>query len=610
MAQSIQRRLFFPGEDAAVRFALLMLGAMLTLPFLVPYHYEPIGSFHAEWLAALFGLLACVGLLSPSLWRQPTLPMIVILPLGLLAMVLLQMALGIVNFPQQSELFALYLIWAALLTVLGNALARRLGVVPLCDWLAAALLAGALIACVAALLSHDPVPGLQFLVFGSLGQDSFHGNLAQPNHLANQLWLGLGAALYLVLRRRLGAALGAAAVAVLMLISVLTGSRSVLAYLGAFVAMALYARWRWPGNTSRRALRLALLLIPLYAVCDGGATLASSLGWGALATPLAKFGSQGLSAIRLQLVEIAWQAFLAAPVLGHGIGSFPQLSLLFAGTIHADAGFHAAEHAHNLFAELLAEMGGVATLWLLLLSGFWLWHGLRRIGREGAGDALAFAWIAAALAVEAVHSMLEYPLWYAFFLGPTALLLGIGDGRPLQMSLAPRARLIIAVMLLGGGTTLFSLRFDYVRLEDAVNPWLVGQRRGGTWEDLLPLAGPQQRQSVLYPYLCTTAVTRLRMPPRPLADALQISDCAMRVMPIDRVVFRRALVLAYAGRGDEAMATWRQALSSYPVAAIQAVAELKAMRAGDAASPLQPLLALAEATAARLPAAPRGGNDR
>jgi O-antigen ligase len=602
MTQPLGRRFFFPDEDVPVRFALLMLGALLTLPFLVPYHYDPIGSFHAEWLAALCGLLACVGLLSPTLWRESTVPLLLLLPLGLLALVLLQLALDIVVFPQQTLLFALYLIWATLLIVLGAALRHRVGMAPLCDWLAACLLAGALAGCIAAMLSHDPVMADQPLIFGNLGQASFHGNLAQPNHLANQLWLGIGAALYLLLRHCLGTAIGVIGITLLMAIAVLTGSRTTLAYLGAFVAMAVFARWRWPGDIVQRALRLTLLLVPLYVVCDLGAALASSLGWNTLSTPMAKLGSQGFEVIRLQLIEIGWRGFLSAPLLGHGVGSFPQLSMTLSSQVHFSPGPGAAEHAHNLLAQFLAELGGPATLGLVAMLAYWLWRGLRQARQEGGSDALAFAWITAALAVEAVHSMLEYPLWYAFFLGPTALLLGIGDTRRLHLSLAPRARLVVAMLLLAGGATLFSLRFDYVLLEDAVNPWLVGKKRVGAWEDLLALAGPMQRQSMLYPYLCTTAVTRLRMPPEPIDAALQISECAMRVMPIDRVVFRRALVLAYAGHADEASVTWQQALSTYPRGAVQAAAELKAMQAGEAGSPLQPLLALAEAAAKSSPA--------
>jgi O-antigen ligase len=607
MTHAIGRRFFFPGEDIPVRFALLMLGGLLTLPFLVPYHYDPIGSFHAEWLAALLGLLACIGLLSPTLWRESSVPLLVLLPLGLLALVLLQLALDIVVFPQQTLLFALYLIWAALLIVLGSALRRRVGMAPLCDWLAAALLTGALAGCIAAVLSHNPIAVEQPLIFGSLGQASFHGNLAQPNHLANQLWLGIGAALYLVLRLRLSALLGGIGITLLMAIAVLTGSRTTLAYLGVFVIMAVFARWRWPGATVQRALRLTLLLVPLYVACEGFATLAASLGWEALSSPIAKLGSHGFEPIRLQLIAIAWRSFLSAPMLGHGVGSFPQLSMLLSSQLNFGVAPGAAEHAHNLFAQLLAELGGVAAIWLIALAAFWLWRGLHQAQQRGGADAAAFAWIVAALAVETTHSMLEYPLWYAFFLGPTALLLGIGDAYPLHLSLAPRGRLIVAMLLLVGGATLFSLRFDYVLLEYAVNPWLVGKKRVGTWEDLLPLAGSLQRQSMLYPYLCTTAVTRLRMPPEPMDAALQISECAMRVMPIDRVIFRRALVLAYAGHADEASATWQQALSTYPRGAAQAAAELKAMRAGDASSPLQPLLSLAEAAVARLPKASAKG---
>src|SRR5690606_32076970 len=99
---------------------------------------------------------------------------------------------------------------------------------------------------------------------------------------------------------------------------------------------------------------------------------------------------------------IRWQSFL----------------LLDAHWVHGVSAMH--EHAHNIFIHLLAETGIAGAL--LLLAGVWAWlRGFqwRNITPEG-------WWLLALLAIIGIHSLLEYPLWYAYFLGPVALLLGVG----------------------------------------------------------------------------------------------------------------------------------------------------------------------------------------
>ena len=584
-------------DDRLVQASLPLLAAMFALPFLYPYHYDPIGSFRAEWVAALCGLLAATALLSRRLWQAASLPAIALLPLGLGGLALLQLALGIVNFPQQTLLLLLYLSWALLLLLLGAGLRREVGLARLCDWLAGAAFTAAMAAAVLALLSHSEVAPESPLLFSSLGMTALHGNVAQPNHFANQLWVGIAAALYLCLRgllRELAAGLGACA---LIGVSILTGSRATLLYLIAFVAIAAYARRRWPGQATRDAWRLTLVLVPFYVVLQGAFSLSTHLGWLTTATPVAKVAGDSGGAIRLQLLGIGWRAFLAAPWLGHGVGSFAPLSLAQAGLFADGRGPGGVEHAHDLPMDLLVELGIAAPLLLLASLGLWLRGLLRAAGRD-AGEGLATGWLCAALAVQFLHSLVEYPLWYSFFLGPTALLLGIGDARPLKLALARRGPLLAAAVLAGGAVVLYQVRDDYRRLELAVNPWLQTPRRLSSWEDMLPLAETPWRDSLLYPYFCPTAVTRLRMPPEPMAVALDVSECAMRVLPVRVVVFRRALVLAFAGQTAAAEATWRLALRTYPAEAPQAVRELRGMLARNSQAPLAPLLAIAEQTQA------------
>ncbi|SRR6266581_1147600 len=592
----------FGSDDRAVQFSVLAICAMLTLPFLYPYHHDPIGSFHSEWISAACGLLACLGLLSPRLWQRPAIPAIVWLPLTLAGIALLQLALGVVVFAQQTLLFLLYLLWALLLMQLGAGLRREIGLARLADWLAGAMFTGAAAGVALALLSHSGYVTDSTLLFPKLGATAIHGNIAQSNHFADQLWLGVASALYLALRGRVRTPIVALGLATLVAVSVLTGSRATLAYLCALVVMAGLARLIWPGETSQRALRLTLLLVPLYVAFQVLSWLAAHSGFHDVESPATKIAAASGAPIRLQLLVIGWEAFRSAPLLGHGIGSFPAQSLALAATVPFGAPPGTVEQAHDLPVHLAAEMGFAAPVALVVMLFIWIRGNLRH-ARPDEDESVALGWLLAVLTVLGLHSLVEYPLWYAFFLGPTALLLGIGDVQSLPLRLGGRGRLVAGLLLLAGAFVLQTLRADYLSIERAVNPFLGGQRRTSTWEDMAPLAEPLRRHSLLYPYYCPTATSKLRLPQNLGVEALETSECAMRVFPVAVVAFRRAMILAWSGRAAEAEAAWRQTLTAYPGMAATAAQELHTALAAYPTAPLASLLAIAEAARGPAPAA-------
>jgi len=59
-------------------------------------------------------------------------------------------------------------------------------------------------------------------------------------------------------------------------------------------------------------------------------------------------------------------------------------------------------------------------------------------------------WGYALLGVLAIHSLLEYPLWYAYFLGVAALTLGMLDTTTYRLELRRLGRLSLATILLLG----------------------------------------------------------------------------------------------------------------------------------------------------------------
>src|SRR3990170_3604298 len=66
-----------------LRASVLLIGLAWTLPFLQPWHRYPLTGFYSEWLAFALGLAAALPLLRRAPWRDATVPMIALAPLGL-----------------------------------------------------------------------------------------------------------------------------------------------------------------------------------------------------------------------------------------------------------------------------------------------------------------------------------------------------------------------------------------------------------------------------------------------------------------------------------------------------------------------------------------------
>ena len=84
-------------------------------------------------------------------------------------------------------------------------------------------------------------------------------------------------------------------------------------------------------------------------------------------------------------------------------------------------------HAQNILLHLLAETGIGGGALLIATAALWL-ADLRRVRFD-----LEWWWLAALLATLSLHSLLEFPLWYAYFLGVAAIAVGLGSQRALPV---------------------------------------------------------------------------------------------------------------------------------------------------------------------------------
>lgn len=536
---------------------------MWVFPFLHYVHRYPLTTFYQEWWSALLGIGALTLLVGRAYWQRPEIPRIAQLPVGLAAIALLQWALGMMAYSDQALLYSLYLLFAALLTMLGAWLRDCFGLERLAQVLAICLMVGAEISAAIGVLQHFRWSTPFDSVIVAKVSDSVFGNLAQPNHFANYLALGLASLGLLHMQHGLKGRYAALLALPLLLAMTLSGSRSSWLYLLLMVALAAW--WGWRDAAQRPLLRYSLLLLAGFGAMHVLVQLPFMAGaGGSVDTVQRLFGEDASGGIRLYLWRESWLIFGQSPWLGVGFGQFAfhhlqMLPLLQQGNIQ---GLY--NNAHNLVFQLAVETGVAGLLVLFAALGLWL-NGLRRATLDA-----AHWWGYAVLGVLAIHSLLEYPLWYTYFVAVAAVLLGALDETRYRLELRALGRLSVAAMLLLGLLTLIQLRVSYLQLGQALRPAAStssGQASAAdedSFERVRDGLMEVHGGSLLSPYAELFLSSMIEVSEERKRDKLELNGRAMRFAPVGHVVYRQALLLALNDMPRQAEAALEQALWSYP----------------------------------------------
>ncbi len=541
------------------RICLGLLALMVSGPFLFPFHTDPITSFWSEWWAAALGLGAAVAGLLAMRGRPLSLPPTLGVFAAVLAVLLIQFLLGRLAFPHLGLLYAVYLLWAALLLMLGRQLADTIGLARLASVLASAFAFGALIGAAIALAQWLGVAGGVPWIFPRLGSPVY-ANLGQANHHAHYSWLGIISLFYLRGRGWLSRSLLWLLLLPIALGSVISGSRSVFLYpVVIFLAVAWARRAEPRGAAASLWVDAAVLLPVVIALSYFGAWASAYLPSAASMSGSRLYESVSGPSVRMALARTAWSVFLDQPWLGQGAGNYSWASFLAAAGRIGDEPFQVAEHAHNILLQGLAEFGAPAVIVVLALLLVWA---KRFFGRPWG---LEEFWCAAVLGIGAVHALLEYPLWYAYFLGPTALLLGATDsGRAIVLG-GRRVAIYLFLVALAGISILGSLRTDYAAIETASNqPLAAHPDRERAWQISMARLLGLQKESLLSPW-ALLAFAELAEPSRQqVQHRVTLCERGIRFAPARSLLTRCAIQLAIAGRTADAQQLVHSVLRAFP----------------------------------------------
>ncbi len=250
------------------------------------------------------------------------------------------------------------------------------------------------------------------------------GNLRQPNHFSTMMVFAACGAGWLGARRRLDGWLSAALVAAFIGIVVLTASRT------GMVGMVFLSLWGLFDKRMPRLVRWTLMGAPVvYGLFWGGMWLWAHADKSvAFAAEARLHDGSDISSSRFAIWANVLEMIRQQPWTGVGYGEFNVAWTLTPFPTRPVAFF---DHTHNVVLQWAVELGVPAALLLCLLCGWGfvaLARGLLQNDTEGqpSKHRSTIGAASAMVAMAGLHSLLEYPLWYSYFLLPTAFAWGLG----------------------------------------------------------------------------------------------------------------------------------------------------------------------------------------
>lgn len=454
--------------------AIFIFCAFGLISYLNPQHIHPLRTYYNEILI-FFGLILSTVYLARHQAPKLRFPALLLLPLGILSLVLLQVFLGIVVDAFDMALPISYFLLCSLALIVGASIASQPGgAYRLCFGLAIMHLLAALLSLVMQQLQLAGVDASPFIMtIAREAQLSMrpYANVAQPNQLALLFCLALGSVWYLYQLSRLSAWGAALLTAMLLWGIALTQSRIGWVILPLF---ALLCSQRKQGERTVDRLLLVTLLALYVSLVLGLPQIGKWMGFSS-GSVTAHVGGRSE---RLVLLQQAWHMAAEHPWLGVGWFGFGAEQVRIAADFTSTT---YAEHAHNWLLNFAAELGWPATILIFGALAWWtvqtcVVNKLTQLTQLTKAT-LAVRFASLCLVAVLVHSMVEFPLWYAFVLAPVALLMGMLHQLrwPAEGAVVPRKLIVGAGLFSCLLMLVFTL--DYQRVVAGFNILRTDQSR-------------------------------------------------------------------------------------------------------------------------------------
>lgn len=406
------------------RCAYTVVGTLLLISWLWPFHFLPWTSFVQDFCAFIALLLTALcnrnfklGPMAGFIFFVATIPVA-------------QFFAGLIFFWGDALLASSYILALALAIVVGSAAceteAKRS---EFYSFIAICIITASTISCAIAIRQWLHVAESDFEI--NLAGGRVYANLGQPNNLATLLLMGCAGLLYFYEKRKAHSALLTLVAIFLLLGVVLTQSRTPWV---TFLFLGLFCAYMIRKKNIRFRLWLAIIWFFYFCAMTVAMPLVSdALGFGTYS--LVERSASGRLELWYQLLMALKEYWL------FGVG-WNQVSVAQAAVSSLQPLPMMAEYSHNIILDLLLWNGVPLGGLIVLICSVWGWRLIRHVN-----DAETFFAVLVGLAI-GVHSLFEFPFAYAYFLIPLGLLLG-GARPPVRMVLNVPTWLMAAFLILG-----------------------------------------------------------------------------------------------------------------------------------------------------------------
>ncbi|OTG63729.1 polymerase [Acinetobacter sp. ANC 3903] len=398
-----------------MKFLLLLLASVfISLAWLLPIHYRPWVTYTGE----LFAFLSLFVLAAIYLKDKIKLPVISLPLLCLAAIPLVQYGAGELFFFDKAFICTLFVLGFWLSTVVGYNLSSEktdresiftglsyvflmagtaTGIIAICQW--------------TNLDAH--LPGM----INIQGNTRPYANFAQPNNMATFLLMSLMACLYLYEKKKIQTKWLVVCALPILIGVALSQSRTswvvclcILAYL-AYQQYRGFIRLKWYWSTGWFLLFVGFIIV---------APILSQL----LAQAIDAHIVQSRDVVQRATGDMSrlaiWQQMLHAiadhPWLGYG---WNQTSVAYTLVSDHFQGPVWIRSAHNFILDFILWNGLIIGLPFLAYFGYWGYQLNKRV--NSVESVIGILMVGAVL----IHSMLEFPQYYAYFLLPVGFIVGL-----------------------------------------------------------------------------------------------------------------------------------------------------------------------------------------
>lgn len=429
---------------------LSIFAFFLFFSYIIPFHYHPYRSYYNDAFA-IYGVifaLSWIGFQRQTIIRVPS---AITLPLFLVVIIGLQTWNGLLLYPIDSVFPILYLISFAIAMIFGATLAMHPdGLKRVAFTLAGIFIAAGLISVLFQFVQLINLNWYPYVM--PLPHDRSlrpFGNLGQPNLLSLLMCFSIASCWYLYVMRQIKANLASGCVMFLVIGLALTQSRICWVILPVLVMLC----WHQPPDCPKVAKPVLLILLLFFIVLV--MFMPDMLKQVGIALDSAGQRA-GQTSVRLVLWEQAWTISLLHPWFGSGWFQFGAqqaiLSSLFPPTEYSD-------YAHNIVLDLASEIGWPATILIFSAALYWFYHCCFCRWKN-----LPVRYMSMVLLATLLHSLVEFPLWFAYMLIPFGVMVGALSIQHLGWKDVMIAKGWAASFLISSVLLISAITWDYTRV--------------------------------------------------------------------------------------------------------------------------------------------------